>query len=105
MTKEQIKVLKLVEDMREEEKKTQKVPHYYKRNGKLMRRSYDDVVYTTRYTELFYGNGGIRGEKVFKCSCCGEKVDFFKLESWCCDFDKEDYICSDCYENEMGEDL
>lgn len=105
MTKEQMKVMALVEEMKAEEKKTQYVPHYYKRNGKMMRRSYDDTVYTERYKELFFGNGGIRGVKVFKCAECGEMVDYFELESWCCDFENGSFICAECYENDMGEDL
>jgi len=107
MTNEQRKVLELVEEMRTEEKKTQYVPHYYKRNGKMLRRHYDDEIETERYKELFYSeHGGIRGVKVFKCSKCGELVDFFNLETWLCDFNDEDgCICSDCYEEEMGDDL
>lgn len=98
------KVLGLVAEMHEEEKKTVRVPHYYKRNGKMVRRSYDDEVKTERYKELFHGSA-IRGEKVFCCEACKEKVDYFSLETWCCDFEKGKYICSDCYESEMGEDL
>ena len=106
MTNEMKKVLVLVEEMREEQKKTVRVPHYYKRNGKMLRRSYDDTVETERFSELFHGNGGIRGVKVFKCCECGEMVDYFELESWICDFDHEDgCICSLCYEEEMGDDL
>lgn len=106
MTKEQMKVMALVEEMNAEEKKTQYVPHYYKRNGKMMRRSYDDIVYTERYRELFFGNGGIRGVKVFKCHACGKMVDYFGLETWCCDFYVPNgCLCAECYEEEMGEDL
>ena len=103
--KEMKKVLALVEEMHEEEKKTQRVPHYYKRNGKMLRRACDDIIYTERYKELFYGNGGIRGVKVFKCHVCGKMVDYFNLESWCCDFShKNGCLCSDCYDNEVGEE-
>lgn len=106
MTNEMKKVLVLVEEMREEQKKTVRVPHYYKRNGKMLRRSYDDTVETERFRELFYGNGGIRGVKVFRCNECGEMVDYFELETWCCRFDHKDgCICSMCYEEEMGDDL
>lgn len=97
MTKEMEKVMALVEEMKEEEKKTQKVPHYYKRNGKLLRRSYDDIIQTERYKELFYGNGGIRGVKVFGCAVCGDYVDYF-------DYTEEGW-CVECYERMMGDDL
>lgn len=105
MKKEIMKVLELVKEMKSEAEKTEHVPHYYKRNGKMMRRSYDDIVYTERYRELFYGNGGIRGVKVFKCEECGKMKDYFELESWCCDFNRGEYLCSCCYEEEMGDDL
>ena len=106
MTKAQMKVLELVKEMRAEEAKRQYVPHYYKRHGQMVRRSYDDCVDTERYLELFHGQGGIRGVKVFKCCECGEMVDYFQLEAWCCDFDHEDgCICDECYAEEMGDDL
>lgn len=104
MTNEMMKVLELVEEMQEEEKKTVNVPHYYKRNGKLLRRSYDDTVYTERYKELFYGQE-IRSKKIFKCCECGCMKDYFSLESWQCDFEAGSFVCHDCYEEEMGEDL
>ena len=104
MTKKVAKVLALVEEMHEEEKKTVYVPVYYKRYGKMLRRSYDDTVQTERYKELFYGDA-IRGQKIFKCCECKEKVDYFSLESWCCDFDKGHYLCAYCYEEGMGDDL
>ncbi len=104
MNTEMMKVMELVAEMKEEEKKTVHVPHYYKRGGKMMRRSYDDTVYTARYKELFFGSA-IREKKVFRCEECGRMVNYFSLESWCCDFENGEYICSDCYESEMGEDL
>ena len=97
-------ILALVDEMAEEKKKTEKVPVYYKRNGKMVRRSYDDDKYTERYKELFFGDA-IRSHKVFKCECCGKMVDYFSMERWVCDFDKGEYLCSGCYEEEMGEDL
>ena len=107
MTNEMAKVLALVEEMKEEKSKGHWVPKYYKRNGKMVRRSYDERVETERYTELFHSEkGGIRGVKVFKCHACGEMVDYFALENWCCDFSREDgCLCSTCYEEEMGDDL
>ena len=104
MKKEVKKVLALVEEMKAEEEKTEYIPHYYKRNGQILRRSYDDIKYTPRYRELFYGDA-IRGQKVFKCQECGEMVHYFALESWCCDFRKGEYLCAECYECGMGEDL
>ena len=107
MTTEMKKVLDLVAEMRNEEAKTERVPVYYKRNGKMLRRSYDDWKYTARYTELFHSpEGGIRENKIFICSCCKRYVDYFSLETWLCDFeDKNGCICSECYENDMGDDL
>ena len=107
MTTAMKKVLDLVAEMNNEKAKTEYVPVYYKRNGKMIRRSYDDTKYTTRYTELFFSTqGGIRENKIFRCSCCGEYVDYFSLETWLCDFEDENgCICDSCYENEMGDDL
>lgn len=98
-------VMALVEEMEAEEKKTQRVPHYYKRNGKMLRRSYDDYVYTERYRELFFKPGAIRGRKIFRCEECGEMVDYFALELWQCDFEAGEYLCGYCYEEGEGEDL
>lgn len=107
MTKE--KVLAMVAEMNEEEKKTQKVPHYYKRNGEMKRRSYDDIICTPKFEELFYDRQktGLRSEdaKIFECGCCKKKVGYFGLESWACDFEADKYICSACYERGMGDDL
>lgn len=99
-------ILALVKEVEEEEKKTVHVPHYYKRNGKMLRRSYDDHIYTDRYNELFYSDKSpLRAQKIFKCESCGKMVAYYDLEAWVCDFDKDEYICSICYEDEMGEDL
>lgn len=103
------KVLALVAEMEIEEKKTERVPHYYTRKGQILERSYPDYKYTARYEELFFDREKklLRSEdaKIFTCRCCGEKVGYFDLEAWCCDFDNDSYICSACYEDEMGEDL
>ena len=97
-------VMALVDEYYEEEKKTVRVPHYYKRNGEIKRRSYDDLVETPRYKEL---SKLLRSEeaKIFKCAYCGEMCSWFELESWICDFDKGQYACSLCYEESMGDDL
>lgn len=100
-----MKVLELVKEMKVEEGKREWRPVYYKRKGQMVRRSYDERVDTERYKELFHGNGGIRGVKVFKCCECGEMVDYFELETWTCDFERGEYLCSCCYEEEMGDDL
>lgn len=105
MKNEIMKVLALVEEMKAEEKKTTKVPVYFKRNGKMIRRSYDDRVYTERYQILFYKKEGeIRENKVFKCACCGEMVDYFEL-AYNSDYEGENVMCESCYDDEMGEDL
>lgn len=106
MKKSVERILELVKEVELEEKKTQKVPHYYKRNGKMLERSYPDYIYTERYKELFYSDESpLRAEKIFFCPDCGQMVAYYDLESWCCDFEEDDYICSLCYEDAMGEDL
>lgn len=42
---------------------------------------------------------------VFECERCHKKVNFLDLEFWLCDFDKDSYVCSSCYEEDLGEDL
>lgn len=48
-------------------------------------------------------------EAVFTCPECGEKVAFNDLEFWNTDSFEDlladKIICSECYENEMGDDL
>ena len=48
-------------------------------------------------------------EAVFTCPECGEKVAFIDLEFWSSDSFEDlladKIICSQCYENEMGDDL
>ena len=104
MTKNE--VMTLVVEMKEEEKKREYRPHYYMRKGVVMERSYPDRIDTPRYEELFYSdNSPIRKANIFKCNCCGQMVNYFDLEAWTCDFESDNYICSMCYENEMGDDL
>lgn len=103
MTKKEI--FALVEEFYAEEKKTVRVPHYYKRNGKILERSYPDWVETERYKELFSENSPLRTEKIFESEPSGEMVAFFDLEWWCCHPEDDYYISSIDYENEMGEDL
>ena len=46
--------------------------------------------------------------KVFICPCCGEMVSFHDLEYWgepAEDIANDEISCSQCYEDEMGEDL
>ena len=94
-------VLKLVKEREVEKAKTQRVPHFYKRNGKMVERSYPDYIYTDRFIEL---NRIIAAPEnyCFQCEDCG---NYFQLETWACDFEEGEYICSDCYEEEIGEDL
>lgn len=107
MTKEM--VLAMVAECDAEEKKTEMVPVFYKRHGKMVRRSYDDRKYTARYEELFFDREEktLRSEeaKIFRCADCGRLVGYWDLEAWVCDFDEDDYLCSECYEDSMGEDL
>lgn len=103
MTMEQ--VMALVAEYKMEYNKTQRVPHYYMRNGRLVKRPYPDIIYTKRYDELFHDILRRDECKIFQCSECGEWFGYFDLESWCCDFENEKYICPECYEIEMDDDL
>lgn len=107
MTDDMARVLNRVRWMKLEHAKGYIKDVYYKRGGKMVKRSYGERVDTYLYNKLcFSEDGGIRGKKVFKCHHCGKMVDYFGLESWCCDFYVPNgCVCSDCYNNEMGEDL
>lgn len=107
MTNEMMKVLNMVKLMKSEEKKSYWQDVYYKRGDKMVKRSYGKKVNTALYEKLFHSEqGGIRGVKVFQCRECGEMVDYFELETWCCDFYvPHGCLCSECYENDMGDDL
>lgn len=99
-------IMELVNEYKTEDKKTYTVPHFYKRNGKMVERSYPDYIKTDRFKELFYNDESpLRSAKIFTCECCKEKVAYFDLEAWTCDFETDEYICSECYENVMGDDL
>ena len=103
-TKEMI--LELAKELEIEEKKTIKVPHYYKRGGKMVERSYPDTIYTDRYKELFYDDKSpLRSAKIFKSQPSNEMVAYLDLELWCCDFETDYYISGLDYEEEMGDDL
>lgn len=103
-TKEMI--LKLAEEMETERAKTKEMPHYYKRNGKILERSYPDYIETERYKFLFYSDESpLSTEKIFKSSVSGKMLAYLDLERWCCDFEEDYYISSWEYEDEMGEDL
>lgn len=95
-------VLELVKEFYTEKEKVQKVPHYYKRKGVMIERSYPDYVYSERYYELLHVLSSEEA-KIFKCSNCGEYFTYFELEHWICK--KDNYICSCCYEDAMGDDL
>ena len=103
MTK--IEILALAAELHEEEKKTKKVPHYYKRKGQMVERSYPDYIYTARYQELIDYTSPLHTEKIFRSVISGELLAYFDLEAWACDFEKDYYISSEEYEEEMGEDL
>ena len=102
MTMEQ--VMALVAEYNEAGR-TQRVPHYYMRKGQLVERSYPDIIHTEQYKESLYDILRRDECKVFQCPECGKWVGYFDLESWCCDFETGDYICSECYEAAMGYDL
>jgi hypothetical protein len=103
-TKEMI--LTLAEELKIEKKKTITKPHYYKRGGKMVERSYPDVIYTDRYKELFFNEESpLRSAKVFKSEPSNTMVAYLDLELWCCDFKADYYISSFDYEEEMGDDL
>lgn len=104
MTDEIRKVLTLVDEMEAERKLTRQVPHYYKRNGRMVRRSYDDTIETERFITLFHRTeGGIRGNRCFTCDSCGKSFDYFDIAWWC---SSDEYtVCDECAEQEYGEDL
>lgn len=106
-------VMTLVAELKEEEAKTQYVPHYYMYKGEARERSYPDVIYTDRYRELFYDDEkkGLRSPeaRIFVCEDCGKKIGWFDLALWVCNFEGEDgekeIYCTECVENAMGMDL
>lgn len=103
-TKEMI--FALAEELKIEKKKTTTKPHYYKRGGKMVERSYPDIVYTDRYEELFFNEESpLRSAKIFKSEPSNTMVAYLDLELWCCDFEADYYISSLDYEEEMGDDL
>ena len=97
-------VMAMVKEYDAERIAVKKVPHYYKRNGKMIERPYPDYVYSDRYHELSKILDSDEA-RVFKCSECGEMVTYFELETWICDVEEGEYTCSCCYEDCMGEDL
>ena len=99
-------ILALAKTMEDEKKKTVKVPHYYKRNGKMVERSYPDYVETDLYKFLAYSKESpLKTEKIFKSSISGKMLSYYELEKWVCDFEKDYYESSEEYEDRMGEDL
>ena len=102
-TKEEI--LALAEEMEAEYRKATYVPHYYKRNGKMVRRLGDDIIETERYKFLaFSDESPLNTAKIFPLSSTGEKVAYNDLEAWACDFEKDYYLTMDEWEEDMGED-
>ena len=99
-------ILALAEELEAEEKKTQYIPHYYKRNGEWLERSYPDVIHTDRYNWLLCDEESpLNSAKIFKSEPSGEMVAYNELEAWCCDFEADHYISSLDYEDGMGDDL
>ena len=102
-TKEEI--LALAEEMEAEYHKAIHVPHYYKRNGKMIRRQCDDIIETERYQFLaFSEESPLNNAKIFPLSSTGEKVAYNDLEAWACDFEKDFYLTQCEWEEAMGED-
>ena len=99
-----VEVKALVKEYEAEREAVKIVPHYYKRKGQLIERSYPDYIYSDHYYEL---RKILNSEeaKVFKCEYCGEYYGYFDLENWVCDWEKDLYLCGECYESEYGEDL
>lgn len=97
-------VMELVEEYKKEEAKTIRIPHYYIHNGIVCEHPYPDIVRTNRYNELFYHILNSDEAKIFKCDYCGEMIGYFDLESWCCDFDNNEYVCNCCYEQNQLDD-
>lgn len=103
LTKKEI--LELVEEMEIESKKRIYRPVFYKYKGEMRRRSYDEIVDTPRYEKLLHFLYEDEKGRIFKCEDCGKMCTYGDLESWICDFKNDEYICSCCYEDAMGEDL
>jgi hypothetical protein len=98
-------ILALAAEYYSESKNRVYVPVYYKRHGQMVRRQFDDVVYSERWHELNAMTSPLRTERIFKSSESGNMLAYFDLEVWMCDFE-EDYYISHCeYEESMGEDL
>lgn len=102
MTTEIIEIMDMVREYKAE--KPEHVPVYYRRRGQMVRRSYDNLVYSERYREL---RKSIASHRCFRCADCSRICSYFDLEEWTCDFSdlEEGLICSQCYESNMGDDL
>ena len=87
-------VLALAEEM--EQPEVRQLIHYVGPRGG------QHVKHSERWHEIL---NALYEDKIFRCAECGEMVSYAELEDWCCDFEEEDYICSCCYEDGMGEDL
>lgn len=98
-------ILALAAEYRYESEHRTYVPVYYKRHGQMVRRQFDDVVYSERWHELGSLTSPLRTEHIFKSSESGKMLAYFDLELWLCDFDEDYYISKYEYEDAMGEDL
>lgn len=89
--------------------------NYYSKYHKEVIKTYKykGEVKTRKETELTEEGRAIQmGEalntEIFTCPCCGRKVTFHELEYWGEDIEallNDKVTCSECYEEEMGEDL
>ena len=70
-------------------------------------KEYTRIKDTDDYDRIKIVSGILLSEecKIFKCPECGRLLGYFDLEDWLCDFDNDEYICSECYELDLGDDL
>lgn len=85
-----------------------KYHHYvtktYKYRGEIKTRK--DLELTEEGRAILMGEA--LNAKVFICPCCERKVSFNNLEYWGEEIEEvvaNEIYCSECYEDEMGEDL
>ena len=82
----------------------EKVFKTYKYKGKIKTRQ--EMKITEEGRAILMGEA--LNTEVFTCPCCGRKVTFHELEYWGEDIEElvnDEITCSECYEEEMGEDL
>lgn len=85
------------------------VSYYFTKKGIIKKYSYPTIKYNTNYLDEI---SAIISKPVFTCGCCGEKVTINNIEEYRLENEKikekiisGKAICSNCYEDSMGEDL